>query len=160
MQDCKFLIDVGLDYITLLSRSAGTLSGGEAQYKTGNSDRFRSDRCFICISDEPSIGLHQRDNRRLLGTLTKLRDLGNSVLVVEHDEETMFSADTIVDVGPGCWFIRWRDCLRRRCPRYNGLRRICKSVSTCAGIRKSLFRKQERGNGKQLVVKGAAVKTI
>ena len=95
-----FLVDVGLGYLTL-SRSAGTLSGGEAQRIRLASQVGSGLVGVLYVLDEPSIGLHQRDNRRLLNTLTKLRDLGNTLIVVEHDEETIRSADYIVDVGPG-----------------------------------------------------------
>ena len=96
----KFLVDVGLDYLAL-SRATGTLSGGEAQ-RIRLATQIGSGLVGVAyILDEPSIGLHQRDNDKLLGTLTHLRDLGNSVIVVEHDEDTMFAADYIVDIGPG-----------------------------------------------------------
>lgn len=96
----KFLMDVGLDYLSL-SRATGTLSGGEAQ-RIRLATQIGSGLVGVAyILDEPSIGLHQRDNDKLLGTLTHLRDLGNSVIVVEHDEDTMFAADYIVDIGPG-----------------------------------------------------------
>jgi excinuclease ABC subunit A len=95
-----FLVDVGLGYLTL-SRSAGTLSGGEAQRIRLASQVGSGLVGVLYVLDEPSIGLHQRDNRRLLTTLEKLRDLGNTLIVVEHDEETIRSADYIVDVGPG-----------------------------------------------------------
>ncbi|MGF7009523.1 excinuclease ABC subunit A [Lachnospiraceae bacterium PF1-22] len=96
----QFLIDVGLDYLTL-SRATGSLSGGEAQ-RIRLATQIGSGLVGVAyILDEPSIGLHQRDNGKLLGTLRHLRDLGNSVLVVEHDEETMLEADCIVDIGPG-----------------------------------------------------------
>ena len=96
----RFLMDVGLDYLTL-SRATGTLSGGEAQ-RIRLATQIGSGLVGVAyILDEPSIGLHQRDNDKLLATLKHLRDLGNSVLVVEHDEDTMREADYIVDVGPG-----------------------------------------------------------
>lgn len=96
----KFMLDVGLDYLTL-ARSAGTLSGGEAQ-RIRLATQIGSGLVGVAyILDEPSIGLHQRDNDRLIATLKHLRDLGNSVLVVEHDEDTMRAADFIVDIGPG-----------------------------------------------------------
>ena len=96
----KFLIDVGLDYLTL-ARPAGSLSGGESQ-RIRLATQIGSGLVGVAyILDEPSIGLHQRDNGKLLGTLKHLRDLGNSVIVVEHDEETMRAADQIVDIGPG-----------------------------------------------------------
>ena len=95
-----FLIDVGLDYLSL-SRATGTLSGGEAQ-RIRLATQIGSGLVGVAyILDEPSIGLHQRDNDKLLKTLTHLRDLGNSVIVVEHDEDTMMAADCIVDIGPG-----------------------------------------------------------
>ena len=95
-----FLVDVGLGYLTL-GRSAGTLSGGEAQRIRLASQVGSGLVGVLYVLDEPSIGLHQRDNRRLLTTLEKLRDLGNTLLVVEHDEETIRAADYVVDVGPG-----------------------------------------------------------
>jgi excinuclease ABC subunit A len=96
----QFLVDVGLDYLTL-DRSAHTLSGGEAQRIRLASQIGSGLTGILYILDEPSIGLHQRDNRRLLDTLTALRDLGNTVIVVEHDEEAMLAADYLVDLGPG-----------------------------------------------------------
>jgi len=95
-----FLVDVGLDYLTL-SRTAGTLSGGEAQRIRLATQIGSGLVGVLYILDEPSIGLHQRDNARLLATLKKLRDLGNTLIVVEHDEETMYAADYIIDMGPG-----------------------------------------------------------
>ena len=96
----KFLTDVGLSYLTL-SRAAGTLSGGESQRIRLATQIGSSLMGVLYILDEPSIGLHQRDNDKLLGTLKQLRDLGNTLIVVEHDEDTMREADFIVDVGPG-----------------------------------------------------------
>ena len=96
----QFLIDVGLEYLTL-SRSAGTLSGGEAQRIRLATQIGSGLTGVLYILDEPSIGLHQRDNDKLLATLKHLRDLGNTVLVVEHDEDTMYAADQIIDIGPG-----------------------------------------------------------
>ena len=95
-----FLLDVGLDYLTL-SRSAGTLAGGEAQRIRLASQIGSGLVGVLYVLDEPSIGLHQRDNRRLIDTLIRLRELGNTVLVVEHDEETIMVADHVVDIGPG-----------------------------------------------------------
>ncbi|MDY4492807.1 MULTISPECIES: excinuclease ABC subunit UvrA [Schaalia] len=95
-----FLIDVGLTYLTL-SRAAGTLSGGEAQRIRLATQIGSGLVGVLYVLDEPSIGLHQRDNRRLIDTLKRLRDLGNTLIVVEHDEETMEAADWIVDIGPG-----------------------------------------------------------
>lgn len=96
----NFLKSVGLGYLTL-SRSSGTLSGGESQRIRLATQIGSSLMGVLYILDEPSIGLHQRDNEKLLGTLKHLRDLGNTVIVVEHDEDTMYAADCIVDVGPG-----------------------------------------------------------
>lgn len=96
----QFLIDVGLDYLTL-SRSAGTLSGGESQRIRLATQIGSGLTGVMYILDEPSIGLHQRDNNRLITTLKKLRDLGNSVIVVEHDTDTMYAADQVIDIGPG-----------------------------------------------------------
>ena len=96
----QFLIDVGLEYLTL-SRSSGTLSGGEAQRIRLATQIGSGLSGVLYILDEPSIGLHQRDNDKLLETLKKLRDLGNTLIVVEHDEDTMYAADQIVDIGPG-----------------------------------------------------------
>ena len=95
-----FLLDVGLDYLTL-SRSAGTLAGGEAQRIRLASQIGSGLVGTLYVLDEPSIGLHQRDNQRLIDTLLRLRDLGNTVLVVEHDEDTIKAADWVVDIGPG-----------------------------------------------------------
>jgi excinuclease ABC subunit A len=95
-----FLVDVGLDYLTI-DRSAGTLAGGEAQRIRLATQIGSGLVGVLYILDEPSIGLHQRDNRRLIDTLVRLRDLGNTLIVVEHDETTIWSADWIVDIGPG-----------------------------------------------------------
>ncbi len=95
-----FLVNVGLDYLTL-SRTAGTLSGGEAQrirLATQIGSRLTG---VLYILDEPSIGLHQRDNDRLIGALKSMRDIGNTLIVVEHDEDTMLAADYLIDIGPG-----------------------------------------------------------
>ncbi|MGN6599089.1 MAG: excinuclease ABC subunit UvrA, partial [Actinomycetes bacterium] len=95
-----FLLDVGLDYLTL-DRAAGTLSGGEAQRIRLATQIGSGLVGVLYVLDEPSIGLHQRDNRRLIDTLTRLRDLGNTLIVVEHDEDTIATADWVVDIGPG-----------------------------------------------------------
>ena len=99
-QRLQFLIDVGLEYLTL-SRNAGSLSGGEAQRIRLATQIGSGLTGVLYILDEPSIGLHQRDNDKLLATLKKLRDLGNTLIVVEHDEDTMYAADQIIDIGPG-----------------------------------------------------------
>src|ERR671936_1132538 len=96
----QFLVDVGLDYLNL-ARSADSLSGGEAQRIRLATQIGSKLMGVLYILDEPSIGLHQRDNRKLINTLQRLRDLGNTLIVVEHDEETIRSADYMVDLGPG-----------------------------------------------------------
>ena len=95
-----FLVDVGLDYLTV-DRTSQTLSGGEAQRIRLATQIGSSLMGVLYILDEPSIGLHQRDNAKLIATLTRLRDLGNTLIVVEHDEETIRTADWVVDIGPG-----------------------------------------------------------
>ena len=114
----QFLIDVGLEYLTL-SRSAGTLSGGEAQRIRLATQIGSGLTGVLYILDEPSIGLHQRDNDKLLETLKRLRDLGNTVIVVEHDEDTMYAADMVIDIGPGAGVhggnvIAQRNCRRNK----------------------------------------------
>ena len=105
-----FLINVGLDYLTL-ARAAGTLSGGEAQrirLATQIGSRLTG---VLYILDEPSIGLHQRDNDRLIETLQSMRDIGNTFIVVEHDEDTMLAADYLIDMGPGAGVARRSSCI-------------------------------------------------
>jgi excinuclease ABC subunit A len=107
----KFLVNVGLNYLTL-SRSAETLSGGEAQRIRLASQIGAGLVGVMYVLDEPSIGLHQRDNERLLGTLVHLRNLGNTVIVVEHDEDAIRAADHVIDIGPapgytaGRWWLK------------------------------------------------------
>ena len=150
----KFMIDVGLNYLNL-SRSATTLSGGEAQRIRLATQIGSGLQGVLYILDEPSIGLHQRDNRRLIETLKRLRDLGNTVLVVEHDEETIRSADYVVDMGPGAG-------------RHGGevvavgkpadITKVKASITGefLSGKREIPTPKIRRlGNGKRLVVKGA-----
>ncbi len=96
----NFLRNVGLEYLTL-SRSARTLSGGEAQRIRLATQIGSNLSGVLYILDEPSIGLHQRDNNRLISSLKKMRDLGNTLVVVEHDEDTMWAADYLIDIGPG-----------------------------------------------------------
>src|SRR5437762_10712070 len=96
----QFLLDVGLDYLTL-NRSAATLAGGEGQRIRLASQIGSGLVGVLYVLDEPSIGLHQRDNKKLIDTMLRLRDLGNTVIVVEHDEETIRIADHVVDIGPG-----------------------------------------------------------
>ena len=110
-----FLRDVGLDYLTL-SRASGTLSGGESQRIRLASQIGSGLTGVLYVLDEPSIGLHQRDNARLLDTLRRLRGLGNTVIVVEHDEDAIWAADYVVDVGPGAGVHGDRSSPRERRP--------------------------------------------
>ncbi len=119
----KFLVDVGLDYLTL-ARASGTLSGGESQRIRLASQIGSGLTGVLYVLDEPSIGLHQRDNARLLETLKRLRDLGNTVIVVEHDEDAIRSADYVVDVGPGRRRPRRQHCRRKARPTTSWRRRI------------------------------------
>lgn len=150
----QFLIDVGLDYLTL-SRAAGTLSGGESQRIRLATQIGSSLVGVLYILDEPSIGLHQKDNEKLLGTLRHLTDIGNTLVVVEHDEDTMYAADHIVDIGPGAGV--------------NGghlvVQGTVEDIKACeesltgqylSGKKKIHVPKSRReGNGKSLIVKGA-----
>ena len=151
----QFLASVGLEYLTL-ARSSGTLSGGESQRIRLATQIGSSLMGVLYILDEPSIGLHQRDNEKLLGTLKHLRDLGNTLIVVEHDEDTMYAADYIVDIGPGAGV--------------HGGNVVCagtvEDIKACpdsitgqylSGKRKILVPEKRRpGNGKELVVRKAA----
>ena len=123
-QRLQFLMDVGLEYLTL-SRSAGTLSGGEAQRIRLATQIGSGLTGVLYILDEPSIGLHQRDNDKLLLTLKKLRDLGNTLLVVEHDEDTMYAADQIIDIGPGAGVHGGKVMAQRNSRRSKTSRRLC-----------------------------------
>ena len=151
----QFLVSVGLEYLTL-ARSSGTLSGGESQRIRLATQIGSSLMGVLYILDEPSIGLHQRDNEKLLVTLKHLRDLGNTLIVVEHDEDTMYAADYIVDIGPGAGV--------------HGGNVVCagtvEDIKACpdsitgqylSGKRKILVPEKRRpGNGKELVVRKAA----
>lgn len=149
-----FLNSVGLDYLTL-SRSSGTLSGGESQRIRLATQIGSFLTGVLYILDEPSIGLHQRDNDKLIATLEKLRDLGNTVIVVEHDEDTMKAADYIIDVGPGAGVHGGNIVC---CGDVNKIMSCDKSITGqyLSGIRKiSVPEERRKGNGKKLVVKGA-----
>lgn len=151
----KFLASVGLDYLTL-TRSSGTLSGGESQRIRLATQIGSSLMGVLYILDEPSIGLHQKDNDKLLGTLKELRDLGNTLIVVEHDEETMLSADYIVDVGPGAG-IHGGEIVCAGTP--NDIMNCEKSITGqyLSGRKKiPVPQKRRNGNGKFLEVRGAA----
>ena len=151
----EFLMDVGLQYLTL-SRSSGTLSGGESQRIRLATQIGSSLMGVLYILDEPSIGLHQRDNDKLLDTLRKLRDLGNTLIVVEHDEDTMRAADYIVDVGPGAGS-RGGEIVAS-----GTLAQIIAEPRSITGQYLSGFKKipipsaRRSGNGKFLTVRGAA----
>ena len=151
----SFLASVGLDYLSL-SRSAGTLSGGESQRIRLATQIGSSLMGVLYILDEPSIGLHQRDNERLLATLKRLRDLGNTLIVVEHDEDTMRAADYIVDVGPGAG-IHGGEIVFSGTPKE--LEGCTASVTSdyLTGRKKiPVPEKRRRGNGLHLTVRGAA----
>ena len=154
----QFLLDVGLDYLSL-ERSAGTLSGGEAQRIRLASQIGSGLVGVLYVLDEPSVGLHQRDNQRLIGTLVRLRDLGNTVIVVEHDEETIRTADHVVDIGPGAGEHGGQSCTRARSP----ARRACwptrrrSPASTCRGGGRSPCPARRRpGNSHTVKVRGAS----
>ena len=149
-----FLLDVGLDYLTL-SRSAGTLAGGEAQRIRLASQIGSGLVGTLYVLDEPSIGLHQRDNRRLIDTLHRLRDLGNTVLVVEHDEDTIKESDWIVDIGPGAGEHGGEVVYSGKVP---GIHKVAESVTGqyLAGKRSIPVPSQRRAPGREkLVIRGA-----
>ena len=150
----QFLIDVGLEYLTL-SRSAGTLSGGEAQRIRLATQIGSGLTGVLYILDEPSIGLHQRDNDKLLATLKHLRDLGNTVLVVEHDEDTMYAADQIIDIGPGAGVHGGRVMAQGTAEE---IKLIPESITGqyLSGKKQILVpKKRRKSNGKSIEVKGA-----
>ena len=151
----QFLKDVGLDYLTL-DRLAGTLSGGEAQrirLATQIGSRLSG---VLYVLDEPSIGLHQRDNARLIQTLKNMRDLGNSLIVVEHDEETMMSADWIVDIGPGAG-IHGGNVMASGTPQ-----EVMENENSITGLylsgkkRIDVPKSRRKGNGKHVEIQGAS----
>ena len=150
----QFLIDVGLEYLTL-SRSAGTLSGGEAQRIRLATQIGSGLTGVLYILDEPSIGLHQRDNDKLLLTLKKLRDLGNTVLVVEHDEDTMYAADQIIDIGPGAGVHGGKVMAQGTAEE---IKLVSESITGqyLSGRKQILVpKKRRKSNGKSIEVKGA-----
>jgi excinuclease ABC subunit A len=149
-----FMENVGLDYLTL-DRAAGTLAGGEAQRIRLATQVGSSLMGVLYILDEPSIGLHQRDNQRLLATLKRLRDLGNTVIVVEHDEETIRSADHIIDIGPGAGEHGGRVIAAGTVAE---VERNPESITGqyLAGTKRIPVRARRRPNGRALVVRGAA----
>jgi len=149
-----FLNNVGLNYLTLL-RSANTLSGGEAQRIRLATQIGSGLTGVLYVLDEPSIGLHQRDNERLIKTLVRLRNLGNTVIVVEHDEETMNSADFLVDIGPGAG-VHGGEVVSQGTPE-----EVAKDPKSLTGkylsgkLKIEIPKKRRTGNGKELVVVGA-----
>jgi excinuclease ABC subunit A len=150
----KFLQDVGLNYLTL-ARSASSLSGGEAQRIRLATQIGSGLQGVLYVLDEPSIGLHQRDNRRLLDTLCRLRDLGNSVIVVEHDEETIRSADYLADIGLGAG-IHGGEIVATGTP--EAVSKVKKSITAqyLRGEKKIATPKKRRnGNGNELIIRGA-----
>ena len=150
----KFLSSVGLDYLTL-SRKAGTLSGGEAQRIRLATQIGSALVGVLYILDEPSIGLHQRDNGKLIRTLCSLRDLGNTVIVVEHDEETMMAADYIVDLGPGAG-IHGGEVVVAGTPKEVAACRKSLTGDYLSGRKSIAVPKARRpGNGKSLWIRGA-----
>lgn len=150
----KFLRDVGLNYLSL-SRSATTLSGGEAQRIRLATQIGSGLQGVLYVLDEPSIGLHQRDNKRLVDTLKNLRDLGNSVIVVEHDEETIRSADHLVDMGPGAG-LHGGEVVAEGSPAQVAKNPKSITGQYLCGKRKIDTSKNRRsGNGKSLIIKGA-----
>jgi len=150
----QFLVDVGLNYLTLL-RSATTLSGGEAQRIRLATQIGSGLMGVLYVLDEPSIGLHQRDNGRLIATLKHLRDLGNTVIVVEHDEETIRTADYLLDIGPGAG-VHGGYVVAAGAP--DEVAKIAESITAqyLAGKKEIAVPKKRRpGNGKELVIRGA-----
>ncbi len=149
-----FLNDVGLNYLTLL-RSANTLSGGEAQRIRLATQIGSGLMGVLYVLDEPSIGLHQRDNSRLIQMLTRLRDLGNTVIVVEHDEETMMSADHLIDIGPGAG-VHGGEVISQGTPSHVASDKNSLTGQYLSGKEKIDIPKKRRiGNGKALTIKGA-----
>ena len=155
----KFLIDVGLSYLTL-SRSAGTLSGGESQRIRLATQIGSGLMGVLYILDEPSIGLHQKDNAKLLKTLRRLTDMGNTLLVVEHDEDTMYAADQIIDIGPGAGVNGGKLVAQGT---VEDIKNIPESITGqyLSGTKKiSVPKHRRKGNGKRLQIKGAAANNL
>lgn len=151
----QFLVDVGLDYLTL-ARAAGTLSGGEAQRIRLATQIGSGLVGVLYVLDEPSIGLHQKDNLKLLDTLRHLTDIGNTLIVVEHDEETMYAADHIVDIGPGAG-VHGGELVAQG--DVEAIKKVKSSVTGqyLSGAKKILSKVEYReGNGKKITIKGAA----
>jgi excinuclease ABC subunit A len=154
-----FMVAVGLDYLTL-DRQAGTLAGGEAQRIRLATQIGSQLTGVLYVLDEPSIGLHQRDNRRLLETLKGLRDLGNTVIVVEHDEETMRESDFILDLGPGAGLHGGRVVVAGSPEEVAGHPESVTGQYLSGKLRIPVPNKRRNGNGKSLTVFGAAVHNL
>ena len=150
-----FLVSVGLDYLTL-GRSAGTLSGGESQRLRLATQIGSSLKGVIYILDEPSIGLHQKDNEKLIATLKKLRDLGNTLLVVEHDEDTMRAADQIIDIGPGAGTHGGHLVAQGDLEQIMACEESITGQYLSGKLAVKVPKKRREGNGKFLTVRGAA----
>src|SRR5690606_562695 len=149
-----FLQDVGLNYLTLL-RSATTLSGGEAQRIRLATQIGSGLQGVLYVLDEPSIGLHQRDNDRLIRTLKHLRDLGNTVIVVEHDEDTIRTADYLLDIGPGAG-VHGGKVVAQGSPEQVAKSKGSITADYLSGKKTiAVPKKRRQGNGKALVIKGA-----
>lgn len=155
----RFLVDVGLTYLTL-ERKASTLSGGEAQRIRLATQIGSGLSGVLYVLDEPSIGLHQRDNNKLISTLQRLRDLGNTLIVVEHDEDTIASADWIIDIGPGAGLHGGRLVAEGK------LEEICASAESLTGLYISgrkvipVPKKRRKGNGNSLLVRNAQINNL
>ena len=150
----QFLIDVGLDYLNL-SRNSGTLSGGESQRIRLATQIGSSLMGVLYILDEPSIGLHQRDNDRLIGTLKNLRDVGNTVIVVEHDEDTMKEADYIVDIGPGAGEHGGKIVAAGTLDEIKACEESITGQYLTGKKKIETPTKRKKGNGEKIIVKGA-----
>ena len=155
----KFLIDVGLGYLTL-ERQAGTLSGGEAQRIRLATQIGSGLSGVLYVLDEPSIGLHQRDNNRLIGTLQRLRELGNTLLVVEHDEDTIRAADWIIDIGPGAGVHGGEVVAEGKIEQIQSSKRSSTGAYLSGRKRIEVPSKRRAGNGKSLKVTGAALNNL
>lgn len=151
----EFLKNVGLDYLTL-SRASATLSGGESQRIRLATQIGSSLMGVLYILDEPSIGLHQRDNDKLIDTLRHLRDLGNTVIVVEHDEDTMFASDYIVDIGPGAGVHGGEVVCAGPVDEIMACERSITGQYLSGRKKIPIPEKRREGNGKKLTIKGAA----
>jgi excinuclease ABC subunit A len=151
----QFLIDVGLDYLTLL-RSATTLSGGEAQRIRLATQIGSGLMGVLYVLDEPSIGLHQRDNARLINTLKRLKDLGNTVIVVEHDEETIRSADFLLDIGPGAGIHGGRVVAAGLPQEVMKVKDSITAEYLTGKKHIPMLKTRRKGNGKELVIRGAS----